>query len=96
MLRKGAANNVMVFPENDYDTDGSFTFSNRNYTFQHRAFGADMFRYSWNFGRNWTQWKNWEDTTTIDPSLFNTPDNFWSGQHLMVQCASIDAPKKTV
>lgn len=76
----------MVFPENDYDKDGSFKFSNGQYTFEHKAFGADMFRYSWNFGKNWTQWKNWEDTTTIEASVFQQPENFWDGDHIMVQC----------
>lgn len=86
MLRKGAANNVMVFPDNDYDTNSSFAFSNGQYTFNHKAYGADMFRYSWNFGKNWTEWKNWEDTTTIDASVFKQPSNFWDGAHIVVQC----------
>ncbi|KAF9454524.1 glycosyltransferase family 5 protein [Macrolepiota fuliginosa MF-IS2] len=85
LLRKGAANNVLVFPENDYDQDGSFKFSNGQYTFDHKAIGADMFRYSWNFGKNWTQWTNWEDTTTINATVFQTPENFWDGDHIMVQ-----------
>ena len=75
----------MVFPQNDYDND-AFGFSNGQYTFTHSAFGADMFRYSWNFGQNWTQWQNWEDTTTIDASVFDDKANFWEGQHIMVQC----------
>lgn len=75
----------MVFPESDYDND-AFGYSNGQYTFTHNAFGADMFRYSANFGQNWTQWQNWEDTTTIDPKAFD--DNFWEGQHIMVQCTS--------
>lgn len=73
----------MVFPDADYDAD-SFSYSNGQYTFTHQAFGADMLRYSTNFGQNWTDWRNWEDTTTIASSEFD--DNFWDGQHLMVQC----------
>ena len=75
----------MVFPESDYDND-AFGFSNGQYTFSHHAFGADSFRYSTNFGRNWTQWSPWEDTTFIDASAFDTPDIFWQGQHIMMQC----------
>jgi alpha-1,3-glucan synthase len=54
--------------------------------FTHHAIGADMFRYSWNFGQNWTNWTNWESTTTIDSSVFAGDENFWEGQHIMVQC----------
>ncbi|KAK7014847.1 modular protein with glycoside hydrolase family 13 and glycosyltransferase family 5 domains [Favolaschia claudopus] len=85
LVRKGQANNVMVFPDNEYDTDSSFGFSNNQYTFAHKAYGADKFRYSWNFGRNWTQWANWEDTTIISKDVFQDSDNFWSGNHIMVQ-----------
>ncbi|KAJ7774879.1 modular protein with glycoside hydrolase family 13 and glycosyltransferase family 5 domains [Mycena metata] len=85
LIRKGEANNVMIFPENEYDTDSSFGFSNGQYTFTHKAFGADMFRYSWNFGRNWTTWANWEATTVIAASVFTNSANFWDGDHIMVQ-----------
>ncbi|KII88464.1 glycosyltransferase family 5 protein [Plicaturopsis crispa FD-325 SS-3] len=84
MVRKGSAQNVMVFPEADYDND-AFGYSNGQYTFTHKAFGADMFRYSWNFGQNWTTWKNWEDVTTIDSNVFDDSALFWTGQHIMVQ-----------
>ena len=75
----------MVFPEDEYDSS-SFGFSDGRYTFTHKAYGADMFRYSWNFGMNWTTWKNWEDTTYIEPNVFTTSDNWWDGDHIMVQC----------
>jgi len=85
MIRKGSSANVMVFPENEYN-DTAFGSSNGNYTFTHSAFGADLLRYSWNFGRNWTAWRNWEDVTTIAPSSFDLEGNFWQGQHILVQC----------
>ncbi|KAF8212206.1 glycoside hydrolase family 13 and glycosyltransferase family 5 protein [Mycena galopus ATCC 62051] len=85
LVRKGQADNVMVFPENAYDTNSSFGFSNDQYTFAHKAYGADMFRYSWNFGQNWTQWANWEVMTIISKDVFQNSDNFWEGDHIMVQ-----------
>ncbi|KAF4615437.1 hypothetical protein D9613_003090 [Agrocybe pediades] len=85
LLRKGADDNVMVFPANDYDTSGSFAFSNGKYTFAHKAYGADKFRYSGNYGNSWTDWKDWEETTEIEPSFFSSTDNFWPGQHIQVQ-----------
>ncbi|KNZ71786.1 Cell wall alpha-1,3-glucan synthase mok13 [Termitomyces sp. J132] len=90
LLRKGASNNVMVFPENEYDTSDSFKISNGQYTFTHKAFGADKFRYSWNFGQNWTQWKDWENTTVMDASAFQSSENFWDGDHVMLQCKFAD------
>lgn len=85
MLRKGTSQNVMIFPEADYDND-AFQASNGQFTFTHKAFGADSFRYSWNWGKNWTTWQAWEDTTTIESSVFGGEENFWKGQHIMVQC----------
>jgi alpha-1,3-glucan synthase len=52
----------MVFPESDHNNSAP-GFANGQYTFSH---GADSFRYSTNFGRNWTQWNPWDDTTFID------------------------------
>lgn len=78
----------MVFPNADYNND-AFGYSGGQYTYTHSALGADMFRYSWNFGQNWTQWTNYEATTTMDASLFDNSDNFWEGQHIMVQCMSV-------
>ena len=86
LLRKGAADNVMVFPRNDYDSSGSFTLSNGTYSIVHKAYGADLFRYSWNYGRNWTDWKAWENRTIIDGSIFSGPSLFWPGDHIQIQC----------
>ncbi|KAJ3903941.1 modular protein with glycoside hydrolase family 13 and glycosyltransferase family 5 domains [Lentinula edodes] len=84
MLRKGTSGNVMVFPDNDYNSS-ALTYSDGTYIFSHTAYGADQFRYSWNYGQNWTNWTNWEDTTTIDTSLFDGTSQFWDGDHIMVQ-----------
>ena len=73
----------MVFPDADYDSD-AFGFSNGQYSFAHSALGADMFRWSWNFGKNWTTWKNYEDTTFIDSNNFT--GSWWGGEHIIVQC----------
>jgi alpha-1,3-glucan synthase len=86
LVRKGAPGNVMVFPNSDYN-NSAFAFSDGKYTFQHSAYGAELFRYSWNFGMNWTQWAAWEDTTTIDADIFTSSANWWEGDHIMVQCA---------
>ncbi|KAL4253159.1 glycosyltransferase group 1 family protein [Abortiporus biennis] len=84
LVRKGSSKNVMVFPDADYDND-AFGFSNGQYTFTHSALGADLFRYSANFGQNWTAWQAYETTSTFNNSLFDDKANFWDGQHVMVQ-----------
>ncbi|KAG2368619.1 glycoside hydrolase family 13/glycosyltransferase family 5 protein [Suillus spraguei] len=84
LLRKGEANNIMVFPESDYDST-DFKYTDGQYTFTHRAYGADMFRYSGNYGLSWSNWTSWENVTTIPADVLSNSDTFWTGQHLMVQ-----------
>lgn len=84
LVRKGTADNIMVFPESDYD-NSAFEYTNGEYKFTHKAYGADMFRYSGTFGRSWSNWTNWENVTTIPSSVFTNSSNFWTGQHIMVQ-----------
>lgn len=87
LLRKGSSKNVMVFPNTDYDND-AFASSDGGFTFTHKAFGADLFRYSWDYGQNWTTWTSWEDSTQISSSTFDRSGLFWDGHHIMVQCSS--------
>jgi len=74
----------MVFPENDYTEGLAYTNGVLQYT--HSAWGADMFRYSMNFGMNYTNWTRWEDTTVIPPEVYDRVYKFWDGDHIMVQC----------
>ena len=58
----------MVFPRSDYNSSAfSYDSSGKQYTFVHTAYGADMHRYSWNYGQNRNKW---EDVTTIPESVF--------------------------
>lgn len=87
MIRKGTHQNVIVFPAVDYDTEGSFQRGDNSYIFHHQAKGANMFRYSWNFGQNYTSWAPYEDTTLIPKTVFDDcKECFWDGLHIMVQC----------
>ncbi|KZT09456.1 glycosyltransferase family 5 protein [Laetiporus sulphureus 93-53] len=95
LLRKGASNNILVNADATYDS-GGLQYDNGKYTFTHKALGADMFRYSWNFAQNWTKWQSWEDTTTIDADLFDSSENWWEGQHIMVQYWSYLAQTSSV
>lgn len=73
----------MVFPSVDYDND-AFTPSGGDYSFVHRAIGADMLRYTTDFGQTWAKWRPWENVTMIPGSLFDS--TWWQGRHIMVQC----------
>ncbi|KAG8897345.1 Cell wall alpha-1,3-glucan synthase ags1, partial [Tulasnella sp. 403] len=85
LLRKGSSQNVMVFPRSDYD-NSAFSHSNGQYTFTHKAYGADKYRYTWNYGMNWTDWQPWEDVTTIPGSVFQKDEKmFWDGDHIIMQ-----------
>ncbi|CAE6483196.1 unnamed protein product [Rhizoctonia solani] len=85
LIGKGSSKNVMIFPDADYDNE-AFGYPDGSYTFAHNAIGAEKFRYSWNYGENWTDWTAYEDKTTIPGTVFDsTDDMFWEGQHLIVQ-----------
>jgi hypothetical protein len=75
----------MVFPGNDYD-GSALAESGDNLVFTHNALGAEKLRYSVNFGKNWTSWKDWEDTTTIPKSTFANKEYFWQGNHVIMNC----------
>ncbi|TFY76274.1 hypothetical protein EWM64_g7737 [Hericium alpestre] len=93
LLRKGASDNVIVFPNSDYD-NSAFDHANGQYSFTHKAFGADLLRYTVDYGQTWSAWKVWEDTTYIDEDIFD--GKFWAGQHIMFQYWSQAAQAATV
>ena len=76
----------MVFPGADYN-NSAFQFANSQFTFTHSAIGAEKFRYTWNYGANWTDWTAYEAVTTIPQATFDHDDTmFWEGAHIIVQC----------
>jgi len=75
----------MVFPTTaDYD-NSAFNYSGGKRTFQHKALYADKLRYTWNYGMNWSDWRPWESSTTIDSKQFVSLD-IYDGDHIIVQC----------
>ncbi|CED84497.1 modular protein with glycoside hydrolase family 13 and glycosyltransferase family 5 domains [Phaffia rhodozyma] len=82
MIRKGLANNILVFPDQDYDNSIFYT-TDTGYAVNHTAVGADLIRYTANYGANWTDWFVWEDTTVIEKSKFD--GNSWAGQHIILE-----------
>ncbi|KAH9842609.1 glycoside hydrolase family 13 and glycosyltransferase family 5 protein [Rhodofomes roseus] len=84
LIRKGAPDNVVVWDNASYDA-GALQYSDGQYTFTHKAYGADTFRMSTNFAQNWSAWQSWENTTTISAENFTSSDNWWEGEHIIVQ-----------
>jgi len=88
IIRKGGLDNAIVFPNSSvasYDDDilnanddGSDTF-----TIKHKAAGADLFRFSADFGKTWSTWRAYEAETVVNASTFDG-EHSWDGQHIMV------------
>lgn len=85
LIRVGAPDNVMVFPESADYSDTMFTVSNGEYKLEHHAPGADRFRYSADFGQTWTAWVPYETTTTLNATLWQDDTHWWKGDHVVVQ-----------
>ncbi|CED84111.1 alpha--glucan synthase [Phaffia rhodozyma] len=83
IVRKGKLDNPLVFiDEADYSSD-LLSGSAGSWTLNHKAAGADLFRYSGTYGIDWSDWFAYENTTSLNDSVFD--GKFWSGQHIMVQ-----------
>jgi len=82
LLRVGAVDNVMVFPSADYSST-LFSASGGTYSVNHSAAGADMFRYSADFGQTWSGWAKYEATSTLNATMF--ANHWWKGDHVVVQ-----------
>jgi alpha-1,3-glucan synthase len=85
IIRVGAADNVMVFPEASDYSSTLFSVSGDTYTLNHSAAGADLFRYSADFGQTWSAWTDYEPTSTLNSTLFDTKGSWWKGHHVVVQ-----------
>ncbi|KAL1410802.1 hypothetical protein Q8F55_001744 [Vanrija albida] len=83
-FRAGLPSNQFVFPENDYN-NSIFHKDGDTYTVNHNAWGADMFRYSANFGQSWSRYQPYEASTTLNATMFKEKNNWWKGEHVMVQ-----------
>ncbi|KOS40296.1 hypothetical protein ACN38_g8832 [Penicillium nordicum] len=86
LLRLGAHDNPLMSPLANYSTTLVHK-SNDNLYLQHRAAGADMFRYSSDFGRSWNEWAAYKggNTSITIPSFTGTDSQKWEGTHIRVQ-----------
>lgn len=84
LVRVGSSSNVMVWPvDADYNPN-LLSVSNGVYTLNQSAPGADMYRYSADFGQTWAAWTNYQaGSAELNATLFAKPA--WKGDHVMVQ-----------
>lgn len=88
-FRIGASDNPVVFPQTgNYST----ALLQRDQSTQEvylaqRAAGADKFRYSRNWGSNWSSWADYTgaNVTLDDQDWSGTASQAWSGEHVVVQ-----------
>ncbi|KAK5113286.1 hypothetical protein LTR85_010903 [Meristemomyces frigidus] len=98
MLRIGQADNPIVFPKSaNYSTSLLFksetakrdltSRTDSGFFINHKAPGADMWRYSMSFGGVWSDWMTYVPGNATLPSQKWTGTDLqkWSGEHVQVQ-----------
>ena len=88
LIRVGKKENPIVFPNT-----GNYSFSllsvndNGKLSASHTAAGADMWRYSLNWGSSWSEWETYKGgQTPLEPQKWSgTKLQEWKGHHVTVQ-----------
>lgn len=89
LVRVGSDQNPVVFPElANYTTELLFKDdSSGSLWVSHKAAGADLWRYSLNWGSSWSKWTSYEGgNNTLAPQPWSgTNAQKWNGDHVMLQ-----------
>lgn len=89
LVRVGSVQNPVVFPGlANYTTDLLFkNDSSGSLWVSHKAAGADLWRYSLNWGSSWSDWAQYEGgNDTLAPQAWSgTEAQKWQGDHVMLQ-----------
>lgn len=89
MVRVGSLQNPVIFPGfANYTTDLLFKDESSGSIFvSHKAAGADLWRYSLNWGSNWSNWTQYHGgNDTLAPQPWSgTEAQKWQGDHVMLQ-----------
>ncbi|KAK3939763.1 putative cell wall alpha-1, 3-glucan synthase [Diplogelasinospora grovesii] len=87
LLRVGAANNPIVHPASANYSSTLVTKEGDSLFVNHAAPGADMWRYSTNWGSTWSNWTDYKGGKDPIQSLpwSGTSLQAWSGDHVQVQ-----------
>jgi alpha-1,3-glucan synthase len=87
LLRVGGADNPIVHLSSNYSQSLLSRNTHGEHMLSHKAAGADMWRYSLNWGSSWSNWQNMTDinVTISEQSWSGTKAQEWKGSHVMVQ-----------
>ncbi|EPY53741.1 alpha-1,3-glucan synthase Mok13 [Schizosaccharomyces cryophilus OY26] len=84
-LRFGKPDNPMIFQNASRASDLLIENDEKLYI-KHKAAGADLFRYSFDFGLTWSEWEPYQDSLTECTSFArNISKKTWDGHHVSVQ-----------
>ncbi|KAL4864230.1 hypothetical protein BDV12DRAFT_205867 [Aspergillus spectabilis] len=82
LLRVGTQENPLITTSANYSSSLVHK-SGDSFHVQHKAAGADKFRYSSDFGRSWSEWETYSGgNTTID---MGDTEGQWKGTHIRMQ-----------
>ncbi|EAW12377.1 alpha-1,3-glucan synthase Ags1 [Aspergillus clavatus NRRL 1] len=87
LFRTGQIDNPMVFSTANYSTSLLHEMENGTLFIQHHAAGADMYRYSTNWGTTFSDWQPYaggNDTIDVLP-WSGTKTQGWDGKHVRVE-----------
>ena len=90
LVRVGQSDNPITFPSANYSSNMLFRNADNSLYVSHKAAGANMFRYSLNFGTTYSAWEAYPSgktpNTTLAPKIWlGTPLQAWEGEHVIVQ-----------
>ncbi|CAZ80440.1 unnamed protein product [Tuber melanosporum] len=87
LFRIGQRDNPIVFPRTANYTLGLLHKEGERFYVSQKAAGADLFRYSTNWGSSWSAWQNYRGGNfTIDrQSWSGTKKQKWKGEHIIMQ-----------
>jgi len=89
LIRVGKTDNPLVFPATgNYSASLLAQDGDGKLRVKHTAPGADMWRYSLNWGSSWSEWTGYEGGEVVvlkDQAWAGTKQQEWEGQHVIVQ-----------
>lgn len=75
LFRVGGVENVIVFPKTANFSTNLLTSSGGGFQINHKATGADQFRYTTQFGKKWSVWAPYEAVTFVPSNAFSDSDS---------------------
>lgn len=88
LIRVGQVDNPVVFPGSaNFTRELLHKMDNGSLYVSHKAAGADLFKYSLNWGSSWSDWLTYEGgNTTLETQAWSGTDKQkWSGDHVIMQ-----------